>query len=211
MKEGHLRDIKEEFSEQQMGGVPTFIGEVGIPFNMHGKAAYRGDGDHVAGASAREKAEKAEKAEKPAAEPGGRIIHDYRKCAAALDATLTALEANKLSFTLWNYCPDHNPEWGDNWNLEDLSVFSNSCREPQSEGEDVDLDSGGRALEAFVRPYPMSVQVSPPHCCAISTAPNHHPPPLHALLRSAYSPQSHSAPLANLTLHLWPISLCTSG
>eukprot|EP00756_Hemistasia_phaeocysticola_P060270 Hpha_TRINITY_DN3888_c0_g1::TRINITY_DN3888_c0_g1_i1::g.44685::m.44685 len=96
-------------------GAPTLIGEVGIPFNMHGGKSYKSG--------------------------------DWSKQVQALDASIAALEANLLHFTLWNYNPDHSDEWGDNWNREDLSIFSRR--------------SGGRALEAVVRPYPVAVAGRP--------------------------------------------------
>ena len=68
----------------------------------------------------------------------------------ALNTTMRALEDNLLSFTLWNYTADNNNEYGDLWNLEDLSIFS---RDQQTDR--TDINSGGRALEALLRPYPM--------------------------------------------------------
>jgi hypothetical protein len=65
-----------------------------------------------------------------------------------LDRSFRALEANLLSGTLWNYTADNDNQWGDQWNGEDLSIFS---RDQQSDPGD--LDSGGRALRAAVRPY----------------------------------------------------------
>jgi len=68
----------------------------------------------------------------------------------ALDALYQAKEANLLSSTLWNYTPDNSNHWGDIWNGEDLSIFS---RDQQSNPPD--LNSGGRAINAVVRPYPI--------------------------------------------------------
>jgi hypothetical protein len=42
----------------------------------------------------------------------------------AMDVNMSALERNLLNFTLWNYCPDNSNNWGDNWNGEDLSLWS---------------------------------------------------------------------------------------
>jgi hypothetical protein len=58
------------------------------------------------------------------------------------------MDDSLLSYTLWNYTPDNTNAHGDQWNGEDLSIFSrDQQRHPQ------DINSGGRALEAVVRPY----------------------------------------------------------
>ncbi|EIN07885.1 glycoside hydrolase, partial [Punctularia strigosozonata HHB-11173 SS5] len=83
-----------------LGPYPTLIGEIGIPYDMDGKRAY-GRTD------------------------GGRYKGDYGRQQRALDASLNATDgANALSYTIWTYCPDNGHEWGDGWNLEDLSVWS---------------------------------------------------------------------------------------
>ena len=51
---------------------------------------------------------------------------------------------------------DNDNRWGDQWNDEDLSIFS---RNQQADPEDV--NSGGRALEAVVRPYARAVAGEP--------------------------------------------------
>jgi hypothetical protein len=81
---------------------------------------------------------------------------DYRIQIKALDRSFRAVEANLLSCILWNYTPDNNNKIGDRWNDEDLSIFS---RDQQTNPEDV--HSGGRALEAAVRPYPMATAGEP--------------------------------------------------
>jgi len=65
-----------------------------------------------------------------------------------MDASFHAMDANLLSCTLWNYTADNDNRRGDLWNDEDLSIFS---RDQQS--DPADINSGGRALEAAVRPY----------------------------------------------------------
>ena len=50
--------------------------------------------------------------------------------------------------TLWNYTADNSNEWGDLWNLEDLSIFS---RDQQLDPNDI--NSGGRAIKGFCRPH----------------------------------------------------------
>lgn len=128
------RRVRRSFAEQigriitgareEMGGLPTVIGETGIPFDLDGKAAYRSG--------------------------------DFGAQTRALDATVQALEANLASFTLWNYTADNSNARGDQWNDEDLSIFSRD----QMSGVG-DPDDGGRALQAAVRPYAMAVPGTP--------------------------------------------------
>jgi hypothetical protein len=66
----------------------------------------------------------------------------------AMDRTLRAADENLLSYTIWNYTPDNDNVHGDQWNGEDLSIFSGDQRDDEN-----DIHSGGRALEAVVRPY----------------------------------------------------------
>ena len=95
---------------------PTLIGEVGIPFDMQNKKAFRGG--------------------------------DFSMQIRALNTTMTALEKNFASFTLWNYTADNSNARGDQWNDEDLSLFSRD----QMTGSGP-IHNGGRALKAAVRPY----------------------------------------------------------
>jgi hypothetical protein len=81
---------------------------------------------------------------------------DFRQHISALDATFQALEANLLHGTLWNYTADNDNQWGDQWNEEDLSIFS---RDQQKDPRVI--HSGGRALEAAVRPYPLACAGEP--------------------------------------------------
>jgi hypothetical protein len=69
-----------------------------------------------------------------------------------LDATMYALESNFANFTLWNYTADNTNARGDQWNDEDLSLYSAD----QKKGTG-DIHDGGRALRAAVRPYPMKI------------------------------------------------------
>ena len=89
---------------------------------------------------------------------GGRAFRDgdFRDQVEAMDRTLRALDDALLSGTLWNYTADNSNARGDLWNGEDLSIFSrDQQRDPQ------DLHSGGRALEAVVRPYARAVAGEP--------------------------------------------------
>ncbi|HUI71567.1 MAG TPA: hypothetical protein VL354_13685, partial [Spirochaetia bacterium] len=73
---------------------------------------------------------------------------DFRAQEKALDRSFTAIEENLLSCTIWNYCADNTNERGDQWNGEDLSIFSaDQLTDPG------DINSGGRGLRAFVRPF----------------------------------------------------------
>jgi hypothetical protein len=81
---------------------------------------------------------------------------DFGPQTRALDSYLDAMDANLLNWTLWNYTPDNDNRWGDQWNDEDLSIFS---RDQQTNPSDI--HSGGRALEAVVRPYAQAIAGEP--------------------------------------------------
>ncbi len=106
----------KEIAQKQLGGIPTLIGEFGIPFTLNGKKAFRSG--------------------------------DFSSQVKALDRSFQAVEANLLHCTLWNYTADNSNAHGDQWNNEDFSIFS---RDQQAAPGDI--NSGGRALEAVVRPY----------------------------------------------------------
>jgi hypothetical protein len=113
----------KQSSLDHMGGIPTLIGEFGIPFDLDEKAAYR---------------------------KGDFSVHTQ-----ALDLYYDAMDANLLSCTIWNYTADNSNERGDLWNDEDLSIFSRD----QQDGDDI--HSGGRGLDAIVRPYARRVAGTP--------------------------------------------------
>ena len=81
---------------------------------------------------------------------------DWSRQEAALDRSFQAIEANLLHATLWNYTPDNTNARGDLWNGEDLSIFS-----PDQQTDPAAPDSGGRALRAAVRPYPVATAGEP--------------------------------------------------
>lgn len=116
-----LAEIKHTTADK-MPGAPTLIGEVGIPYNMNDREAYR--------------------------------TGDFSSQVQALNASIVAMESNLLNFTLWHYSATNSNEWGDCWNREDLSLFS---RDQQKEDWKQNINSGGRAVTAFCRPYPISV------------------------------------------------------
>ena len=76
----------------------------------------------------------------------------------ALDRSFRAVEDNLLNCTLWNYTSDNTNARGDGWNGEDLSIFSRD----QQDGPG-DVNSGGRGLQAVVRPYPRATAGEPRH------------------------------------------------
>ncbi len=76
---------------------------------------------------------------------------DYASQIAALQRNLRAVEDNLLDYTLWNYTPDNSNLHGDQWNDEDFSIFS-----PDQRTDPRDINSGGRSLQALVRPYPLT-------------------------------------------------------
>ncbi len=89
---------------------------------------------------------------------GGRAYRtgDFRAQVQAMDRSMRALDDNLLSGTLWNYAADNSNARGDQWNGEDLSIFS---RDQQT--NPADIHSGGRALPAVVRPYPRALAGEP--------------------------------------------------
>ena len=81
---------------------------------------------------------------------------DFSDQAHALENFFQALDHHLMSYTQWNYTPDNSNEHGDLWNGEDFSIFS---RDQQTDPGDI--DSGGRALTAVVRPYARKVAGEP--------------------------------------------------
>lgn len=77
---------------------------------------------------------------------------DYTSQIRAMDAISSALESAKLSHTLWVYTAENTHELGDNWNGEDLSIYSK---------DDTEQDGGIRAIEAVDRPFPWVVSGTP--------------------------------------------------
>lgn len=81
---------------------------------------------------------------------------DFLPQVRALNRVLEAFERKFLSWTLWTYVYDNSNEFGDNWNGEDLSLWSkDQVTDP------TDLNSGGRGLLAAVRPYGAKIAGEP--------------------------------------------------
>jgi len=121
-------------SETVNGGAPTLIGECGIPFDLNGAEAYR------------------------AFRAGDRSDTPWTSHIFALDLMYNALDTLLINSTQWNYTASNRNDLaiGDGWNQEDLSIFSRDQRTNPA-----DIDSGGRALAGFVRPYAMATQGIP--------------------------------------------------
>ena len=99
---------------------------------------------------------------------GGKSYKKWKKCKdgekafkwqiIALDLMYNALDELLLGGTLWNYTADNNNAFGDNWNQEDLSIFS---RDQQEVDWRDDIHSGGRAITGFCRPYARCIAGTP--------------------------------------------------
>ncbi|KAF5103135.1 hypothetical protein D0Z00_000113 [Geotrichum galactomycetum] len=108
---------------------------------------------------------------------------DFSSQIRSMDANNHALEFARLSHTLWVYVTRNNNKFGDNWNGEDLSIWSNDAVRSKSTHSADNLDDltlapvpencasanqadyskfhcpknfleGARAPEAFIRPVP---------------------------------------------------------
>ncbi len=81
---------------------------------------------------------------------------DYSAHIKEWERLFTALDASMLHYNLWTYNSYNDNEYGDHWNMEDFSIFSNS-----QQADPADINSGGRALQAVVRPYPTAIAGDP--------------------------------------------------
>src|SRR3546814_18912765 len=70
----------------------------------------------------------------------------------------SAMDKLLISSTHWNYTASNRNDQavGDGWNQEDLSIYSVDQRTDSN-----DINSGGRALAGFVRPYARSIPGRP--------------------------------------------------
>ncbi|KAG3049985.1 hypothetical protein PI124_g24141, partial [Phytophthora idaei] len=95
---------------------------------------------------------------------GGKAFRsgDFSAQVGALDNTISCLEASLVSFTLWCYTSDNCNGYGDQWNLEDLSLIS--MHKPIRSGAQLSVperDSCARAVQAFARPYATRIAGTP--------------------------------------------------
>ena len=114
---------------------PTLIGEIGTPYDMDSKKSY-GYTDN------------------------GKYKYDYTSQTKSLDASMNGCDGkNGLSWTIWQYVPDdHTWEYGDGWDMEDLSLWS--WADWREEEPDVD------------RPTVLSTQPSESKPMAVTSLPN---------------------------------------
>ncbi|KAK8070758.1 glycoside hydrolase [Apiospora hydei] len=152
----------------QEQGVPTLIGETGIPFNLDDAKAYRlsrpgsassatsgasitsGDKNKKSNGELDGKKEEEEGSEDGESGGGG---GDYTAHVKAMDALVSACDDHLVNFTLWAYSAVNTHEWGDGWNGEDLSLY---CAETGSFPNHPYL-SGARAPAAWCRPFMQSL------------------------------------------------------
>jgi len=127
----HIAKIADTLGSE---GAPTLIGEFGIPFDLEEGEAYAQWAN------------------------GDRSSKPWRSHELALRLMYEAMDRLLLSSTQWNYTAANRNEAavGDNWNQEDLSIYSRD----QGTGPN-DPDSGGRAVKGFSRPYARRVQGVP--------------------------------------------------
>ncbi|KAI8915672.1 glycoside hydrolase superfamily [Gorgonomyces haynaldii] len=81
---------------------------------------------------------------------------DYTHHTNFLDAVITALEANLVHFTLWNYNPLNTNDHGDHWNGEDFSIFSKQAVEEAAEALKAHENARDEEREHSLHPGPRS-------------------------------------------------------
>jgi hypothetical protein len=123
-----LKTIADTFSS----GSPTIIGEFGLPYDIDRKRAY--------------------------SIFKGNPTKAWASHVKALTWYYNALDVNLLNSCQWNYNPENRNEWGDQWNLEDFSIFS---RDQQTTDWQKDINAGGRAIPGFCRPHFIAVAGTP--------------------------------------------------
>jgi len=85
----------------------------------------------------------------------------FTRQSAAMDHTISCLEKNLLSYTLWCYAPDNSNKCGDRWNGEDLSIFSMDQKQGVDASSPLYIYDGMRATHAVIRPYAHCISGTP--------------------------------------------------
>lgn len=137
MYESQMQKIQKA-SEQL--NCPTLLGEFGIPFDFNGGKAYK-------------------KWKK-----GNHSPKIWKYHILALDLMYNAIDNLQLHSTLWNYTAGNRNNFmiGDQWNQEDLSIYSMDQRLNRELSICHLYGGGGRAIEGFSRPYPKYIAGSYP-------------------------------------------------
>lgn len=128
---GHIAKLADSLGPDS---APTLIGEFGIPFDLNEGKAYQAWAD------------------------GDRSSKPWQEHELALRLMYEAMDRLLISSTQWNYTAANRNDaaTGDNWNQEDLSIYS----QDQGTGPN-DPNSGGRAVKGFSRPYARRIQGEP--------------------------------------------------
>ena len=137
-------------------GVPTVVGEFGIPFDLESGKAYT-DFQKLKTILSKDSSNYPEI--RNSFFP--KIQSIWKKHIMALGLMYDAMDALFLNCTLWNYTASNSNDLkiGDGWNQEDLSIFSKDQILPNCE---IDLHGGGgRAIEGFARPFVQAWQGEP--------------------------------------------------
>ncbi|KAG2235046.1 hypothetical protein INT48_008969 [Thamnidium elegans] len=104
---------------ENIGQYPCILGEIGIPYDMEGSMSSSAFWDWVSSFFVTVSSSSS------SSSSTGQISEPNSSQNKAMDASINALEKNLLNYSLWNYMPDNNEQWGDLWNGEDLSIWQN--------------------------------------------------------------------------------------
>ncbi len=129
MYERQISGLKQASRKQN---VPTLLGEFGIPFDLDSGKAYK------------------------KWKSGKRDPSIWKKHIIALDTMYNAIDKLQVHSTIWNYTAGNQNDLmiGDQWNQEDLSLYSSDQKTIHSISIVHLYGGGGRAIEGFSRPYP---------------------------------------------------------
>ncbi|NVM29995.1 MAG: cellulase family glycosylhydrolase [Candidatus Helarchaeota archaeon] len=137
MQKMYLRHLKHQIELTKKinnGNTACLLGEFGCHMDIHNAKSYK------------------------LWKKGKRGMQAFKWQIIRFELLYNAFDELFLSSCLWNYCPDNTHEYGDKWNLVDRSIFS---RSHQTRDWRDDINSGGRALEGFCRPYARRIAGTP--------------------------------------------------